>query len=268
MKIIVLGENGMLGRYVKAYLSLFFSVKGFSRLDIDAADLNPNFDILRIEENDVVINCIGMIKQRKDVSDNVMIQVNSVFPKLLADYCENKKAKMIHPSTDCCFSGLNGAYSENDAHDAHDVYGKSKSLGEPQNATVIRTSIIGEEVGQSRSLIEWVKSNKGKTVDGYVNHLWNGITCLQFAKVCEKIISKDLFWKGAKHIFSPYPISKYALVKLIAEIWGLGITVMPKETPIKCNRVLISRTGNCFLALPDYEDQLIEMKAFGIVSGS
>ena len=64
---------------------------------------------------------------------------------------------------------------ENDPHNASDYYGRTKSLGEPAGAMNIRTSIIGEEAGQARSLMSWILSQKGNEVKGFTNHLWNGL---------------------------------------------------------------------------------------------
>ena len=38
--------------------------------------------------------------------------------------------KVIQIATDCVFDGLKGNYTEDDKHNAIDVYGKTKSLGE------------------------------------------------------------------------------------------------------------------------------------------
>jgi hypothetical protein len=96
----------------------------------------------------------------------------------------------------CVFNGAEGGYVESSPHTAMDIYGRSKSLGESESATIIRTSIIGEELSNKLSLVEWVKSQAGKSVNGYLNHFWNGITCLQFAKICDYMLKNDLFWKG------------------------------------------------------------------------
>lgn len=270
--IIVLGSNGMLGKYVyKYFLSLKnYNVIGLNRKDIDASkdtssDLKTKlikYQVLDI--NTIVINCMGMIKSRKDIDDIDFIYVNSIFPRILANACDFLGFKIIHPTTDCVFDGLKGKYDENNLHNATDVYGKTKSLGEPENATVIRTSIIGEEINQSRSLIEWIKSNKDKKVFGYTNHTWNGITCLQFAKVCENIIDNNLFWNGVKHIYSPNSVSKLELVNMVSDIYNLNIEVESKETSSKCNRTLssISKVDLKDMIIPDLQIQIQNMKDF------
>ena len=249
MKIIVLGYTGMLGTYVYSHLKeKGYEVQGFNRDDLDIAESTLNEQILRsflfhkgVKKDDVIINCMGAIKPMVDKYGTLpAIKVNSLFPHILANACENEDYKLIHITTDCVFTGDEGQYTEESPHDCKDVYGKTKSLGEPENCTVIRTSIIGEENGTSRSLIEWVKSQDGKTVYGYTNHQWNGLTCYQAAKVFEQIISEDLYWEGVRHIHSPNSLNKHQLVFRIAQAHGLNIEVTPTDGPTKCDRTLLS----------------------------
>ena len=266
MKIYILGSNGMLGKYVSTYLNLNFNVVEINRDLLDASNINEItlqtlLTNLGIDNTSVLINCIGTIKPRVDsLGDLNAILVNSVFPRILSNVCENLECKLIHPTTDCVYSGTKGQYDENDKYDVNDVYGMSKAIGEPSNCTVIRTSIIGEEVNQNRSLVEWVKSNKGKTINGYTNHYWNGVTCLQFAKVCEQIILKNNFWIGTKHIHSN-TLNKKELVDLISDIYGLNITVVPTNTPTKCDRSMAT-IYNTNIEIPNLDTQISEMKNF------
>ena len=266
MKIFVLGNKGMLGRYVESYFNhKGYNVIGLSRKAIDIThmkehEIDERLFVFDIKRGDIIINCIGMIKQRSDVNVTDFIYVNSMFPHLLANVCEKRGFKLIHPTTDCVYNGLLGKYTEIVLHNATDVYGKSKSLGEPKNATVIRTSIIGEEIGQSRSLVEWIKSNRGGEVNGYTNHFWNGVTCLQFAKICEDIIKNNLFWDGVKHVHSD-TVSKYELVNMVSDIYDLGIKVKPFETTLKCDRSLSSMYNKMF-NIPPLKKQIGEMKDF------
>jgi dTDP-4-dehydrorhamnose reductase len=263
MRVFVLGHKGMLGRYVYTYLkSKGYDVIGVSRPTIDASKVSrAKLKASGIHKKDVVINCIGIIK-RNDVPKSDFALVNAAFPHVLASICEEFGAKLIHVTTDCVYDGYEGNYDEKHWHTAKDLYGMSKSVGEPENATLIRTSIIGEEVGQARSLVEWIKSNKGKRVIGFTNHLWNGITCLQFAKVCEEIIEKNMFWKGVKHITSPNPITKAGLVEMVSETYDLGIEVMLMETGQKCDRTLSSTRTDVEFNIPSLRDQVIEMRVF------
>lgn len=264
MKVFVLGSSGMLGRYVDKYFrNRGYDVVSITRKELDASLITEE-DIysIGIAEDDVVINCIGLIKQRKEVKDVDFLLVNSLFPRMMADVCEKIGVKFIHVTTDCVFSGSKGNYTETSAHDADDLYGRSKSLGEPKNATVIRTSIIGEERNNFLSLLEWVKSQAGNVILGFTNHYWNGITCLQFAKICEKIIKGYLFWRGVRHIHSPNAVSKYDLVKMISDIYNLKIEINKHETPEKCDRTIKSEFKESALEVIPLYEQLIETKEF------
>jgi dTDP-4-dehydrorhamnose reductase len=269
MKVYILGSNGMLGKYVNEYLSIFFEVKQINRDLLDASNqteesLLKKLTQIGVNKNDVIINCMGTIKPRVDqLGDLNAILVNSVFPRLLSNVCEQSGYKLIHPTTDCVYSGEKGQYSENDKYDVSDVYGMSKAIGEPTNCTVIRTSIIGEEVNQGRSLVEWVKSNRDNEVYGFTNHKWNGVTCLEFAKICKKIIEGNMFWLGTKHLFSNV-VTKQQLVEIISSVYDLNITVNPKETEIQCDRSLTTLYSDnlSYFNIPDLRTQIIEMKEF------
>lgn len=268
--IIILGSSGMLGKYLFKYFnSKDYSVIGINRDVIDASKMTElrlrailESD-LKISGDDIIINCMGTIKPRVDaLGDLNAIQVNSVFPRILANVCKDLGIKLIHPTTDCVYTGSKGSYNENDKYDVSDVYGMSKAMGEPNNCTVIRTSIIGEEVGQGRSLVEWVKSSANKTVNGFTNHYWNGVTCLQFAKICEEIINNNLFWDGIKHIHSN-TLNKLELVQTLSSVYGLNITVNPTETQYMCDRSMSTIHNTLdFIKIPTLEEQIKEMKDF------
>ena len=265
MKIFVLGYTGMLGRYVYKYFKSknYNNIIGLSREDLDAANVTKEqLNSVSFIKNTVVINCMGIIKQRKNIGTLEFIQVNSVFPYLLSNMCEETGSKLIHITTDCIYDGVEGNYNENSTPNATDLYGVTKSLGEPENVTIIRTSIIGEEINQNRSLLEWVKSNRGKEVSGFTNHIWNGITCLQFAKICKYIIDNKFFWRGVKHITSPDSITKCNLVKLISKVYNLNVKVNPCTTDVSCDRTLSSIRDDISIDIPNLETQLIEMKDF------
>jgi dTDP-4-dehydrorhamnose reductase len=266
MKVFVLGATGMLGSYLKKFLETKYTVIALSRNELDAAQTSQkNIEQVLINHaaaaGDIIINAVGTIKPRVDeLGELNAILVNSVFPHLLSSAGENLQVKMIHITTDCVFTGFRGQYDENDVHDISDVYGRTKSLGEPANCSNIRTSIIGEEKNNQRSLIEWIKANKGKEVFGFTNHQWNGVTCLQLAKLIDQIIAENLFWKGVRHIHSPRSLNKLELVKLVSDVYQLNMTVLPKETPVKCDRTLTTLYPT--FTIPDLAVQLEETRNF------
>lgn len=262
MTIFIFGSSGMLGSYLSRYFDFSVSVDR-SKVDAFVTDrkvLSRQLNDLHIESGDVIINAVG-ITNKCHAPDRVFLMVNSVFPRLLADYCEEKWAHMIHITTDSVFDGEFGCYKEDDIANARDIYGLSKSLGEPLNCTVIRTSVIGENSRSKSDLLEWVRSNQGSEIRGYTDHYWNGITCLQYAKVCDMIIQDKLFWKGVRHIFSPVALSKFMLVKLINDTYGMGCTVTPVESGKPCDRTLSTWYLMDF-DIPAIEEQVVEQRSF------
>lgn len=245
MKIIILGSTGLLGNTVTKYFlnntkhEISYTHRDQkvklenSSIYFDA--LNADFSILN--EYDYVLNCIGIIKpfMLDDLEKNIYI--NSIFPRKLAEYCDKKNIKLIHITSDCAFSGKDGHYDEDSPHDCLDEYGKSKSLGEPQNCMVLRTSIIGEEIHKNASLISWAKSMKGKEINGFVNHWWNGITTKHYAEICNQIIEKDLFQKDIFHIFST-DITKCDLLRLIDKKYNLDLKIVEFNDKFSINRTL------------------------------
>jgi len=241
MKIILFGSTGMLGRYVYSLLKTDFDIICIKRhqFDIESTDWNLLYSVLKntVEPEDIIINCAGAIPQ-KNPDIRKYISLNTIFPHKLADFSKKNGNKMIHITTDCVFSGEKGNYTETDRHDAEDIYGISKSLGEPFDVCIIRTSIIGEELLGKKSLIEWVKSCKNGTIQGYNNFYWNGITCLQLAKIIRNIIKTRAYWNGVRHFFCDSIISKYQLCNMINETYELNIDI--KKNMNVCKNMTLS----------------------------
>jgi dTDP-4-dehydrorhamnose reductase len=263
--ILVLGSGGMLGFAVSEYyLRGGYGVKAidknvFNVLKNDIISLTPE-----ISNADVVINCIGIIKQ---VIDNVsaydVLKINGAFPRNLAKLCKVNKTPLIHITTDCAYSGKKGKYDENDLLDAEDLYGISKIAGETNECLTLRTSIIGPEKETNVSLLNWAFSQKGGQVNGFTNHYWNGVTTLQFAKLTEKIILDSMYEEGLFHLHSPDTKTKSELLHLFNDTFGLNITINPVEADKFCDRSLSSiypLSGN--ISKQTIAGQLKELKEF------
>ena len=264
MKVLIVGSTGMLGNTLLEYFRyLKYDIKTLNRGDLDLSKCsNQELEFKIIDsECDILINCAGLIKQRKGTTTTDFIAVNSLLPHRMADICETQGKKMIHITTDCVYDGTEGEYNEDSIHDVFDSYGRSKSMGEPENCTVIRTSIIGEEKTNKLSLLEWVKSNEGKEINGYKNHKWNGLTCLQVGKVMNNIMEGNLFWDGVKHIHSN-EVNKYDLVSMINEIYNLNIKITPMDDNISVDRTLNSIHNIDKFKIPNLYKQIEETRDF------
>ena len=252
-KVVVLGVTGMLGSMVYDFLSKKggYELMGTARdvkntffekdkniLVFDASQDDPA-TLLKKCKPDYVINCIGIIKPYcKDGDEAGMlraIEINARFPHLLSDICKKNDCRVIQIATDCVYSGQKGGYVESDLHDALDAYGKSKSLGEVilPNFLNIRSSIIGPEIRNKLSLLEWFFSRKnGEVLSGFTHHKWNGINTLQFAEICEMIITlgEDAFDQMAKqspvfHLVLNKTVDKYQLLNIFSRVFEKEVEI-------------------------------------------
>jgi dTDP-4-dehydrorhamnose reductase len=211
-------------------------VTDFDRLAALLSDLRP----------DVVVNCVGIVKQREAARDAIpSITVNALLPHHLAAICQTINARLIHFSTDCVFSGTEGGYTEDDPSDATDLYGRTKFLGEVGGpvALTLRTSIIGRELTHWSSLLEWFLAQDGQKVKGYRRALYAGLTTNRMAHLVGDIIEHHPDLTGLFHVVGPW-IPKYDLLVQIRDAFGLSIEIEPDD------EVVIDRTldGSRFAA--------------------
>ena len=259
MRVLVLGASGMLGNAMIGVLEknpdlevygsarsetgkLAFSHSLANRITtgIDVEKIEIVNEFLQSIQPEVVINCIGLVKQLQEVNDPIhAISINSLLPHLLARECANIGARLIHFSTDCVFSGKTGNYSERDEPDAQDLYGRSKLLGEVDypHAVTLRTSIIGHELASKHGLIEWFLSQEGK-VKGYTRAMFSGLPTCELARVINEFVLPSLELRGVYHVGGA-PISKYDLLTLVDEIYAKGLKIIPDDH-IKLDRSLDS----------------------------
>jgi dTDP-4-dehydrorhamnose reductase len=196
-----------------------------------------------LNAGDYVINCIGMVKSlihdEKPESCDAAYFLNATFPSKLAEVAESRGLRVIQMATDCVYSGKDGNYPESAAHDALDVYGKSKSLGEVPSAAVmnLRVSVIGKG---TQGLYHWVASQpQGATITGYLDHQWNGITSVEYGRIIAGIVRDGLFTPGVHHIVPTGSVNKNELVHLIAANAGrTDLKINPIDSGKSVDRTL------------------------------
>ena len=249
MRVLVLGANGMLGNAVFRVLSenpnleVLGTIRSksseqlftkeivshlISEIDIECEEsLNKAFLKAR---PDIVINCVGLIKQLSSFNDPLqIIPINSILPHRLARLCEGR-SRLIHISTDCVFDGLKGGYVESDCANARDLYGMSKYLGEvsyPHSIT-LRTSMIGSELQSKNSLVEWFLS-QGLSCNGFTKAIFSGLPTVVLAQIIRDIIIPHNELSGVYHLAAK-PISKHDLLTLIADIYDKPIQIIPDDS--------------------------------------
>ena len=257
MKILVLGGSGMLGHKLsqifasrfETYLTVRGSASAYERFaifnqdrmisDVRAEDLASVERALQSVQPDVVVNCVGIVKQDPTAKDPIAsIQINSLFPQQVARLAVPAGARLIHLSTDCVFSGRRGNYSEEDLPDPPDLYGRSKLLGEVErdNCLTIRTSMIGRELRGSHGLLEWFLSQRNGPVRGFKRAIFSGFTTQALSELIAKVIIDHPELNGIWHAASE-PISKFDLLTLVKQTYKLAVEIEPDDSFV-CDRSL------------------------------
>lgn len=247
--VLVLGAAGMLGN---AVLRLFaeshgFSVRGTVRsgasakllptaladrlvVGIDVENLDSLATAFAETRPDVVINCIGLVKQLSAAEDPLQaLPINAMLPHRLARLCQMVGARLVHVSTDCVFAGTKGLYTEQDAPDAQDLYGRSKLLGEVDypHAITLRTSIIGHELASAHGLVGWFLAQQG-AVRGFRRAVFSGLPTVELARVIRDQVLPRPELHGLYHV-SADPIDKHTLLCLVRDAYDKAVDITPDD---------------------------------------
>jgi dTDP-4-dehydrorhamnose reductase len=246
-RILILGGTGMLGHLLLRYLhaspeyDVFATARSLSGLEnrfpedmrcrfrrdsVDARYFDSVIRALAGTRPDIVINCIGIIKQLPSSNDPLTaITVNAQLPHRISLISQTAGARVIHISTDCTFNGKKGMYTEQDQSDAEDHYGRTKFLGELEypHCVTLRTSIIGHELKSRYGLIEWFLAQKQK-VRGYRKAIYSGFPTIELARIIRDYVLPNPELKGIYHVSSE-PISKYDLLKMASAQYGKEIEI-------------------------------------------
>jgi len=257
-RLLVIGATGMLGHMACRVFAERFDVRatcrgtwrshpGLERFiaedrcieDCDAMDAVRLRAILRELRPATVLNAVGLIKQKQGSGDSVRsIAVNALLPHQLAEWCTELEAKLVHISTDCVFSGAKGNYTESDAPDCTDLYGRSKFLGEvaaPPHLT-LRTSMIGRQLRGNESLVEWFISQRGTRVRGFTKAIFSGLTTQALCQLIERILLDSPNLSGVYQVASE-PISKFELLTRVNRLMNPGATIDADHSFV-CDRSL------------------------------
>jgi dTDP-4-dehydrorhamnose reductase len=261
--VLILGGLGMLGHKLwqraRARVDAFVTVRDAARARhvplfdgpgrvIDGVDAERfetvDAAIARVSPH-VIVNCIGLVKQRREAADPVKaIRVNALLPHLLHQAAAAAGARLIHISTDCVFDGVAGKYRETDLPNARDLYGRSKALGEPDGpgALTLRTSIIGRELSGTSGLVEWFLSQRNGTVSGFTTAVFSGVTTTVLADAILDLIDGHPGLSGLYHLGGA-SIDKAHLLRLLNEAYGARVAITP-SAELRIDRSLdASRLG-------------------------
>lgn len=243
-RILVLGGTGMLGHKTWQVLSkrhqCWATVRSGGPDGPAAEVLDPARTLsgVRVEDPtsvaraidetaaEVVVNCVGVVKQIASADPASVVRANALFPHEVAGACRERGVRAIQISTDCVFSGERGRYSETDVPDARDLYGRSKLLGEisGEGCLTLRTSIVGRELGPARGLLGWLIEQEGRTVRGFTRAVFSGLTTEALAREIAAILEDSVPLEGVWHAGGD-PIFKYDLLVLARDALGLDVEI-------------------------------------------
>jgi dTDP-4-dehydrorhamnose reductase len=280
LKVLVFGASGMLGHKVCQTMARTCEVFATIRSDepskfltsiLPGVQIVPGVYVERSEQvstllkqlrPDVVINCVGIVKQLAEAEDHISsITINALFPHLLAGECQRVGARLISLSTDCIFSGRKGMYSESDSPDPVDLYGRTKHLGEVSapNTLTIRTSMIGRQLTGEHGLVEWFLTQPNSKINGYKKAVFSGLTTNALAEVICQVVLHHPELHGVLQLAAE-PISKFDLLNLIKAAYKVDVQI-DADTDFSCNRSLngakfLQLTG---IAVPCWTDMITQM---------
>ncbi len=283
-RVLVFGASGMLGNAVLRDFAAQpdLTVRGTVRSGraaallpaelhdrllsgVDVTSTDDLMSAMAAAQPDVVINCVGVVKQLASASDPLeALPINALLPHRLARLCGLAGARLIQPSTDCVFSGKTGGYVEGDFADAGDLYGRSKFLGEVDypHAITLRTSIIGHELSGARSLVDWFLSQEG-LVKGFGKAVFSGLPTVELARIMREHVIPNPDLRGVYHVSAP-PIDKLTLLRLVAEVYDKDIEIVPSDDVIIDRSLDSGRFRDATGFTPkDWPALVAAMRAFG-----
>lgn len=244
MKILVLGVSGMIGRTMFRVLAqragwqvngavraqkFYGDAEGAIWKGIDLLNSDHITHLFRESRPDVVVNCAGLTKHLPEGNEPIpALNMNALMPHRLMEHCAIARARLIHVSTDCVFSGRTGNYREQDETDATDVYGKTKALGEVvgDGVLTLRTSTIGHEDATCFGLLEWFLAQH--ECKGFRHAIFSGLPTVEFARVVRDVVIPNDSLSGLYHVGGG-AIDKLSLLQLIAKIYHKKTTITVDE---------------------------------------
>src|SRR5262245_22167953 len=209
MKTILLGPDGQLGVDVQAANLRSgepLSLVPIGHSLIDLSDIAAAASFLLSQDFQCLINCSGYHKT-DEVERNAQLAftINAHLVQKLAEICLEKKARLIHISTDYVFGGQSKRtpLTESDCKAPVNVYGASKSMGEDfallsgANLLVLRVASLFGLAGASGKGGNFVESmiRLGKergTLRIVADQAMSPTATMDVAEVIVKMAQKDI----------------------------------------------------------------------------
>jgi len=268
MKVAVLGATGMAGHVISLYLEeLGYEVFRLSRsggtegkaISIDASDCRGLTACLDAIDPDVVVNAVGLLQKESETYPDLAVLLNAYLPHHISTHYRERRARLIHLSTDCVFSGESGGYLEHSVRDGKTMYDRTKALGEVVNDKdlTFRMSIVGPDRRKNGTgLFHWFMQQRG-VVRGYTRAVWNGVTTVELARAVHEAIRQNL--TGLYHLTPAATITKYELCRLFRDAFDRkDIEIVPYDGFV-VDKTLVNTRSDFDFGLPDYPEMINRM---------
>lgn len=217
----------------------------------------------RIEEVDLVINCIGVLNKflpGQTPTPREYFMINTELPINLSKIYG---PKLIHPSTDCIFDGTASPYIESSSPaPSFSFYGYAKLFADEvvkERSQVFRCCLIGEELHEDAfQMFTWFK--RQKSVGGYTHWIITPITGVEFGNVCWRILTEGIkIVPNLLHLATP-AISKYDILYQYKKLKKLDIELI-QNADVVANKSLATEYPEelAKLRIADFATQLREL---------
>lgn len=203
-KVILLGSNGFVGSYFKAFLeNNNDSIVAITRKECDLLNKDNLFKIIKSIKANYIINCAGYTgKPNVDACENhkeACWNGNVTLPKYLSDICSTLNIKYIQVSSGCIYTGTKGKNGFNEIdepnfsfdHQPCSYYSGTKAIMEDllkndPNAYLCRLRIPFNNIANPKNYItKLINYNKLLNAENSLTNIND------FIKACHYLITKN-----------------------------------------------------------------------------
>ena len=153
--ILLTGKTGQVGWELQRALAPLGRLIALGRGEMDHANPDSIRSAIRGAKPDIIVNAAGYTAVDKaEAEGSVVMRLNAVAPGIIAEEAKRIDAPLVHYSTDYVYDGeQERPYTEDDAPNPVNTYGKSKLAGERAIQAVGGTHLILRT--------SWVYSSRG-----------------------------------------------------------------------------------------------------------
>ena len=125
-------------------------------------------------------------------------------------------------------------------------------------------------------MLNWFLNQSEVKVNGFIDHMWNGITTLNFAKIVHGMIKTNNFKNNIQHVIPKDEVSKYDLLIYFKKFFGVEVKVEKINSENSVNRTLKTENDDANKTLwldagygniPTIEENIKELSESSLTKG-